>query len=180
MKQVKVAVIGFQPLADGGAVVLTRPSSSNPSENGVFKLKAGAVARIAQRALGITGPLAVVALKQAIGSCSGKAVMSIDVFERKAGETWENKTTGETGVYGVKSDGKDWLDYRNHEIDLGAELLGRMLDRTLDRALDHMAIGAQVAPVVAVQRPAAKLGITENTEGTQETSDNADNKEETL
>lgn len=169
MNKIHVAVIGIQPLADGGAVVITRPSKENPSANGVFKLKAGAVARIAQRTLGIAGPLAFVALKQAIAASAGAAIMSVDAITRKAGDVWKNEATGETGVYGAKNDNKDWVDYRNHEIELPAQVMTSLLGMTYGAALTSHAQGAFVAPVAQpVRKAVVPAAITEETPGTEE------------
>lgn len=168
MKKITVAVIGIQPLADGGAVVVTRPSKENPSPNGAFKLKAGAVARIAQRTLGIQGPLAFVALKQAIAASAGAAIMQVDAIVRKAGDVWKNEATGETGTYGEKNGGKDWTDFRNHEIELPAQVMTSLLGMTYGAALSNHAAGIAQPAVAPVRRAVAPVAITEETAGTDE------------
>lgn len=164
MKKIVLTVIGMQMLADGSAAVLTRPSSTNPSANGVHVLKPGQVARLSQRVLGFASPIA---LQQAVkvGISSGTATLTIDAEECKAGAAWENKATGQTGVYE-----KDWTRYSNHELDLGMtvamELLRISATAAMSAAIVHQ-------PVAAVATAKPSFGVTNATASTEAASTEA-------
>jgi hypothetical protein len=89
-------------------VLVCRPTADNKTGN--YKISEGLAQRMAERTLGIKS---VSALKQAIALSRGSASYRIDYKECKEGETWENKSTGETGVYT-----KTWDKPVNHEITL--------------------------------------------------------------
>lgn len=116
MKKVILSLLSVQLLTDGGAVLITKKSTDNPSANGVHKITAGQFQRIVTRALGFYNPIAFKAL---IDVCNGSAKLSIDKLECKTGDAWENKISGEKGTYT-----KDWTKYSNHEVVLG--IVGQM------------------------------------------------------
>jgi hypothetical protein len=119
--QIKLAVIGMQFLPDGKAVILTKPSKQNPSENGSHVINEGQLKRICLRA-GVYNPTA---LKALIDLSNGSAQLIIDAEDVKAGETFK-KADGETGTYT-----KDWTKYNNHEIVLGAVAKMKIVENEL-------------------------------------------------
>ena len=154
MKTIKLSIVSMSLLADGSAAVMTKPSKENPSENGVHVLQQGQVQRLCTRTLGFYSPIA---LKQAIAISAGSAILTIQVQECKAGDAWENKTTGETGVYT-----KDWTKYSNHEVELGLAATMKMFEIAATAGIQN------AAPFIpAATRPAkSQLGITSETTGT--------------
>lgn len=161
--KIVLSLIGMSMLADGGAALLTKPSPNNPSENGVHVMNAAQMARLATRALGFPS---VPALKQAIAVSSGAAKLVIDAELIKAGDVWENKATGETGIHtGSKTPGKEgepYTKYSNHEIELGFAASMKLLEITATIGMNT------VAPLVQtpVATPVAKtpIGIPGNTD----------------
>lgn len=117
-----LAVIGCQLFDDGGAVLITKPSKENPSQNGVHKLNAGQFRRIVKRCVGVEN---AIGFKHLIEMSNGTAKLSIDAELIKAGDTYVTKE-GETKTYeGAKdADGKmkgdgSWTKHSNHEVTLG-------------------------------------------------------------
>ena len=153
MKKITVAVIGMMLLPGGAVAILTRPGKDNPSKNGVFKLGPGAAARLSQRTLGFASPIA---LKQAIALSNGGASLTMDVVTHKAGDAWENKITGQKGTYGEKNGGKDWVDYTNHELTVGAAASLEILKIAATAAIAEQATVVARNPVAAAQ---PQLGI---------------------
>jgi hypothetical protein len=157
MKTIKLSVIGMSLLADGGAAILTKPSSTNPSANGVHVVNAGQLARLSTRALGFNSPMA---LKHAIGVANGAGILSIEATDVKAGDVWENKTTGETGVHT-----KDYTKYSNHELDLGFAVSMKMLEIAAMAGINN------AAPFVSTPKKApVVLGVSADTTGTVDTT----------
>ena len=111
MKSTNVKILSLQANPQGGFVLVCRPSADNKTGN--YKISQGLAERMAERTLGIKS---VSALKQAIALSRGNATYRIDYKECKEGETWENKTTGETGVYT-----KSWDKPINHEVTLSEQ-----------------------------------------------------------
>lgn len=111
MKTLKLRIKGLELLADGGAAILTVEGKDNPSKNGVHQINTAQLRRICFRSLGFFSPIA---LKQYVEMSNGSATLNIDAEECKTGQPFENKKTGEKGVYS-----KDWTKYSNHEIKLG-------------------------------------------------------------
>lgn len=168
MKTIKISIISMKPTADGGAVLITKPSKENPSENGVHVLKAAQVARISQRCLGF---VSIIALQQAIAVSNGGAILSIDATECKVGQAWENKVTGEHGIYGQNPDGtmkegaKDWTKYNNHEIELGMAASMKIFEVAITAGVNQAAYSVQPVKQVAKQ-PELGIAATTNEEVT--------------
>lgn len=159
MKTIKLAVTGMSLLADGGAAILTKVGPSNPSANGVHVMNAGQLSRLSTRVLGFDSPIA---LKHAIAISNGSATLSIDCTEIKAGDTWENKRTGETGIHKGSTkpghEGEPYTQYSNHEIELGFAASMKMLEITAVAGLNN------AATIVAPARKPANnpLGVPAN------------------
>lgn len=168
MKKVNLAIIGMKPLPQGGVAVLTRPGKDNPSPNGVHVLNAKQAERIALR-LGI----GVRTLNTAIRVSRGQAVLTMDAISHKAGDAWENKVTGQKGTYGAKNDGKDWVEYRNHEIELGLVADLKLLEIQAQGDNEtFMYAAAEAAPIaVPANRPVA---ITDATDSSAKDSTGSD------
>lgn len=160
MNKVNLPIIGIKPLPQGGIAVLTRPGKTNPSPNGVHVLKQAQAERIATRVLGFASPFAVALLIQAVGASVGQASLTVDAIEHKAGDAWENKTTGQKGTYGEKNGGKDWTEYRNHEITLGVAAQTALMSTMLTTAMQTASPIGAVAAVAPARTPVA---ITEET-----------------
>lgn len=134
MKQLTLSLVRMIPLPDGGAALLTKVSAENPSPNGTHKFTADQISRLAVRTLGVSSSIA---LMHAINTSNGAAKLNIQRFDRKTGEAWENKATGETGTYT-----KDWTEFRNHEVNLGQAVSMQILSDVMKSAVEH-------APIVA-------------------------------
>jgi hypothetical protein len=148
MKTIKLTIIGMNLLADGGAAILTKPSKENPSANGVHKVNAKQLANICVRATGFNSPIA---LKQAIAVSNGSAELSIQAEIIKAGDVWENKVTGETGVHKGSTkpgfEGQPYTKYSNHEIELGFAASMKLLEIAATAGINNAATFVQTAPV---------------------------------
>lgn len=163
MKKITLAVIGMSILADGSAALLTKPSATNPSPNGVHKLNAGQLNRIATRAIGFGGPMGVLALKQAIAVSAGGAKLTIDTEDVKAGDVWENKATGETGQHT-----KDYTKYSNHEVELGFAATMSILNQAVTAGISQMS-QAPVAVSAPVARKPLGIAATDTTDSVDTT-----------
>ena len=160
MKTIKLVVLGMQLLADGSAVVLTRPSKENPSANGVHKLAEGQIRRISQRALGFNNPVALKSLVD-LGECT----LTIDAELIKVGDTYK-KRDGSTDTYKgarnadgtLKGDGS-WTKFQNHEIVLSERAKNKIADKALEIGMASMSF-SQSAPA----KPVAE--VVENKEET--------------
>lgn len=161
MKQLTLSVIGFAMLAEGECVIITRPTAENPK--GTFKFKAAGAARLSQRALGFNNPVVLQhAVKLAVAK--GQCKLTVDATLCKIGDTWENKVTGQTGVYGDKMTGekKDYWRFENHELDLGTSVAEKMFDLSMSANMSQLAVPAFV-PAQPVAQPAANFGVTNAT-----------------
>lgn len=171
MKKLTLSLLEVQLLADGGAVLITRPSKENPSANGVHKISAGQFQRIVTRSIGLFNPIAFKAL---IATCNGSAKLTIEATLCKVGEAWENKVTGEKGTYGINADGtakegaKDWTKYSNHAVELGIVGQMKIAELAFGASMNIMAQSYAGAPVVAKQPVAANA---ENSQSTEEHTD---------
>lgn len=151
MKTIKLVVLSMQILADGSAVLLTRPSKENPSANGVHKLAEGQIRRISQRAIGVNHPMALKSLVD-LGECK----LNIDAEVIKPGDTYI-KRDGSTGTYkgatnadgSIKGDGT-WTKYQNHEIELSEKAKNKLADKALDNAMNSISYTQSAPKVVAV------------------------------
>lgn len=97
---------------DGGLIVTTAPSESNKS--GAYKFNAAMAKSLARNAG--CGSLQQLVLMQR------GATLSFDEKAVKAGETWVNTKTGETGTYT-----KDHVRVTNTRINLSEENANKML-----------------------------------------------------
>lgn len=156
IKQVKLNVISIKPLAEGKYAVLTKIGANNPSSNGVHVMNAGQIGRIALRAIGVES---APSLMHAINISNGSAVLTMDSQLIKAGDVWENKVTGETGIHKGSTKeghiGEPYTKYSNHEIELGFAASQKMLEVFASAAIAN---AAQFVAAPKVTRPA--LGIT--------------------
>jgi len=172
MKTIKLALTGMNMQPDGGAVLLTKVASNNPSSNGVHKVNQAQLERLCMSTLGFYAPIA---LKQGIAISNGSAILTIDAEECKVGQAWENKKTGETGVYGQNADGtlkegaKDWTKYSNHNIELGLAASMKMFEFSAQSGIQNAAL---FTPATRVQPVAANpaLGIAADTQSTADTA----------
>lgn len=166
MKKITLQLLSMQPTTEGGFALITKVTKENPSENGVHKMNAVQIERLAARTIGFGGHMGVIALKQAIAVSNGSASLTIDAELCKVGEAWENKKTGETGIYGwengvLKADAKDWTKYSNHEVKLGLAAEMTLLNTILTAGVQNV---AQYAPAQQAQPVANKaLGIDAET-----------------
>jgi hypothetical protein len=140
--QIKLTLIGMQFLPDGAAVLITKPSATNPSANGNHIIKEGQLKRICLRA-GLYNPDA---LKALIELSNGSAQLIIDSEDLKAGDTFKNKVTGETGTYT-----KDWTRRDNHEVILGVVAKMKIAERALDHDIYERSYSRVSAPVAHVE-----------------------------
>lgn len=136
--QIRLIVIGMQFLPNGKAAIITKPSSTNPSENGVHVVNEGQLKRICLRA-GLYNPDA---LKALIDMSNGSAQLVIDAEECKTGDTFK-KANGETGIYT-----KDWTKYNNHEVILGAVAKAVIANKALERDVYERTYSRVSAPSV--------------------------------
>lgn len=147
MKQViKLIVTGIQLFADGGGVILTKPSKENPSANGVHKVNAGQLRRIVLRCLGVDN---AIGFKHLIEMSNGTAKLSIEAELITVGATYVTKE-GETKTYeGSKNpDGKmngdgSWVKYSNHEISLGVAAQIKLTELSLAHSFANAQVFAQ-------------------------------------
>lgn len=155
MKTIKLSILSISLLADGSAAVMTKVTKDNPSENGVHVLQQGQLERLCLRTLGFYSPIA---LKQAIAISAGSAILTIQSEECKNGQAWENKKTGETGVYT-----KDWTKFSNHEIELGLAATMKMFEIAATAGINN------AAQYIPAPRTTVKpvLGVTDEVEGTK-------------
>lgn len=153
MKTIKLNITGVSLLANGEAAILTKPSTTNPSANGVHKVNAGQLNRLCMRTLGFYSPIA---LQQAINVSNGSAVLTIQAEDIKAGQPWENKTTGETGVHT-----KDYVKYSNHEIEVGFAASMKMFEIAAQVGIQSAA--TFTSPVVKKAPVNTNLGIPADT-----------------
>lgn len=147
MKKIILQVLGIslfaQPDKNGNvAAILTKPSPSNPSANGVHTINEGQLRRIVTRSLGVFSP---VGFKHIIDTCNGSAKLTIDMEDCKSGDTYK-KRNGETGTYT-----KDWTKYSNHEVQLGVVGSMKLAELSLASAFQAQADSyAYVAPKKAI------------------------------
>ncbi len=136
MKTIKLIIKDLQIFADGnGVIVVANPHASNPS--GVYKQTAGQLHRLAVRASVPSAQL----LKMLIGM-PGDCTFELDITEHKAGDSWENERTGETGVYE-----KDGFRGNNESISLGAIAAQQLFTVAFNAASAFAPVAA--APVAA-------------------------------
>lgn len=167
MKKLTLSILEVQFLTGGAAVIITRPSKDNPSANGVHKLNAGQFQRIVERTLGVYNPAG---FKHIVSVANGAAKLTIDAEQCKAGDPWENKATGEKGVYL-----KDWIKYSNHAVELGAFATMKLAELSLSASFQQAAMNySSVAPqkVAVVATSEANVDQTEgNTSEDDKSSD---------
>lgn len=138
MKTIKETITDVQLTQEGNIVFVTVPSKHNAK--GVYVMKAAQSNRILQRA-GIPN---VYALKHLVSITNGTTKLSITLEDCKAGDVWENKTLGTTGVYE-----KDWVRASNHEVQLGFAGQMKLVEASLAGAFTNNAF-SPVAPKVVV------------------------------
>lgn len=147
MKKIVLSVISVQLFAQPNsrgnvAAIITKPSSTNPSANGVHEINEGQLRRIATRCLGVYNPIG---FKHMIESANGAAKLTIDALECKTGEAYV-KSNGETGTYT-----KDWTKYSNHEISLGVVGSLKLAELSLKSSFDNIATSYTAAPARKVE-----------------------------
>ena len=138
--KITLEVQGLQIVGDGKYALLTKPSKTNPSPNGVHIVNQAQIDRISERCLGVKN---VIGLKHMIQVSNGSAKLTIDAEDCKAGETF-TKANGETGTYT-----KDWVKYNNHEISLG--IVAQMKLAELSLADSFKATQVYAKPVAVAQ-----------------------------
>jgi len=161
MKKLSLNITDVQLLPNGEAVIITKIGANNPSANGVHKLRAGQFRRVVERTLGVFNPIG---FKHIIASANGAAKLVIDFEQCKAGDPWENKATGEKGVYT-----KDWIKYSNHSVELGVFATMKLAEMSLQASF------AQVAMDYAYTT-APKVAVTATTEANSEQSETSEDQ----
>ena len=134
MKKVSLIITGIQIQDDFSGVILTQPSSTNPSATGVFKYSQGQMLRLSKR-LGFGAN--ILAMKHVANL--GAALVG-ETKECVAGEAWINEKTGEEGVH--KS---TYTDFRNEEIVLSAVAANKVAEM----ALQSVFSAVPAAPIAA-------------------------------
>lgn len=147
MKTIKLQLLGLQIFAQPNergnvAAAIVKPTKDYPY--GVMEISAGNLARISARTLGINHPIG---LKLAVDLSNGSASLSVNMEERKAGDTFK-KSNGEVGTIQ-----KDHIAWNNHEITLG---LGAQMKVT------EIALGSAYSQVPSYTTP--KKVVVEDTE----------------
>lgn len=150
MKKITLTLLDVQllptPDARGNfAVLITKVATNNPSKSGVHAISAGQLQRIVTRSLGFFN---AVTFKHIISLCNGAAKLTIDMEECKAGDTWTNVRTGETGTYE-----KDWIKYSNHAVELGT--LGSMKLAEWSSAASFAQVANQYSAPIQSSKPVA-------------------------
>ena len=125
IKNVELVIKEIQVYSDGNGVVDTLQSKDNPSESGVFKQSAKQLARLATRC----GAPNVIALKLLVQLGGSKLTMETEL--KKAGDSWENEATGETGVFD-----KDFIQTNNESIQLGARAVDSLLAIAMRQSME--------------------------------------------
>jgi hypothetical protein len=131
-----------QPNVRGNvAAAIVKPTKDYPYD--VMEISEGNLRRISARTLGINS---AVGLKLAIDASNGSDKLSIDMEERKAGDTFE-KANGEKGTIQ-----KDHIAWNNHEVQLGLAAQTKLMEIALGSAYS-------VAPTISA--PKASVVVDE-------------------
>ncbi len=157
-KKISLQITGVKPQPDGGIVIMTKVTKDNPSPNGNFVIKAGQAARIAAR----VGVNSLTSLQYLVKIDNGSAVLTLDAKLVKAGDVWVNKVTGEEGIHKGSTkpghEGEPYMDYRNHEIELGFAASNKLLE--LKEGGNNNAAPVYVTPIATFTKVANnKLGV---------------------
>lgn len=159
MKKLILNIIEVQFLTGGAAVIITKPSKDNPSANGVHKLSAGQFRRVVERTLGVFNPAG---FKHIVAVSNGAAKLIIDAEQCIAGQPWENKATGEKGLYK-----EDWIKYSNHNVDLGVFATMKLAELSLTASFTQAAMDYAYAAPKKVAVAATTEANDVQTEGSQ-------------
>ena len=154
MKKLILNVLSVQMFAQPNSrgnvcAIITKPSSSNPSANGVHEVNQAQLQRIVTRCLGVYNPIG---FKHMIEVCNGAAKMTIDALDCKVGEAYK-KSNGESDTYT-----KDWTKYSNHEVSLGIIGSMKLAELSLSVSFNHAAEQYLQTPVT---RKVAEVVVTE-------------------
>lgn len=133
--QIKLTVLAIQLIGDGKIAVMTKPSRTNPSPNGVHVLNAAQAKRLSERTLGVDN---IIGLKHLVELSNGSAVLTIDAEECKAGDAY-TKSDKSTGTYT-----KDWTKFSNHEMKLGVAAQMKLAELSLANSFNQ--VQTQSAP----------------------------------
>jgi len=128
MKKVSLKLLALQIFAQANergnvAAAIVAPTKDYPY--GVMEISEGNLRRISTRCLGINHPTG---LKLAIDMSNGSAKLSVDMEERKAGDSFTKKN-GEKGTIQ-----KDHIAWNNHEITLGLAAQTKLVEIALGGA----------------------------------------------
>ena len=139
MKTIKLTLLDLQIFAQPNsrgnvASAIVKPSKEYPY--GVMEISAGNLARISARCIGINNPIG---LKLLVGLSNGSASLSVNMEDRKAGDTY-TKRDGSTGTIE-----KDHIAWNNHEIVLGFAAQLKVTEIALGQAYAN--VGSFTAPV---------------------------------
>ena len=151
MKTIKIKIQGLQVREDGTLVVLTAPHAINAK--GAFVMNEAQTRRICQRA----GVPSAFGLKHVESLSNGTSFLTIQAEDCKAGDTWKNEKTGETGVYE-----KDWTKYSNHEIELGFASKMKLAELSLSAAFANPQFSQPTPKVVIPEVVAEENGDEPN------------------
>lgn len=144
-----------QPDSRGNiAAILTKPSATNPSANGVHTVNEAQLRRIVTRCLGFDSPIG---FKHIVDACGGSVKLTIDATECKEGETY-TKSNGETGIYL-----KNWTKYSNHEVSLGMIGSMKLAELTLAEGVKQ-ASGQYGVSAVSRKAAIAEPAVVDETE----------------